>query len=199
MERKKSAPDRFTPDRTREKLVWETISPSLFIIYASAMAYISTALFKMAYNIFIPLAHPKKKKIQNKYWRINISSVSAIIMIAAVFFMMLLSGNPSPVPAAVMANLALILSPGFFITGIYALDDRIFKNAPKALKAILAVSAVVLLERVAYFAPHAVIIIIIATGVYASLIGDLRKFRDKLRKIIFGDDDEEDEDDDFYY
>jgi len=64
--------------------------PTIFMLYNLTIAYLSTALFKPAYNICIPLAYPGRKRIKNKHWRISISVVSAIIMTGSIFLMMII-------------------------------------------------------------------------------------------------------------
>ena len=163
--------------------------PALFIAYASVIAYFSTAFFKVFHNIIIPVAYPKRNRIPSKYWRIHISSVSAVIMIIAPFLMLILSHQHFFFPSVVTANIVIILAPGFFIMGIYTLYDKTFRKKPKLL-AVILLACIVPAALYVPLAPHTLGIIFISVGVYAALIDDMRKFREKVRKAMFGSDDD---------
>ncbi|MCL2816512.1 MAG: hypothetical protein FWD23_18095, partial [Oscillospiraceae bacterium] len=171
----------------------KAILPACFILYSLFTAYLATALFKPAYNIFIPLAYPGRKRIKNKYWRINISTISAIIMILSVFLAVMASGGDNILASIVLTNLIIILIPGFCVTGIYFTFDNIFRSGAGFLPVMLAVGTVML----AFIFPFAIIvtmIVLIISGLYASLIGDIKKLYEKMKKMLLGDGDDDDDD-----
>ena len=178
----------------------KALIPAFFVLYNLLIAYLATALFKPAYNIFIPMANPNRKRIKNKYWRVNISSVSAIIMITAIIFAFVLSKEP--LPSAVVMNLIYILAPGFCIMGIYVLYDKIFKPGAGLLPVMMIVSAVMLImlfPLAAVIALYTAIAVLMAAGLYSALIGDIKKFIDKAKKVMLGDDDDNNDDNDDDY
>ena len=172
----------------------KALTPSFFILFVSACAYLSTAFFRVAYNIFIPMANPNRKKIKNKYWRVSVSSVSAIIMITAIFFMILLSGHSNPIPRIVLTNFVYILTPGLCVTGIYFIYDKLFKSVSRfitvAIVSCVALFAFIFLMPVATI--YVVMTILTVAGLYAALIGDIKKFYEKAKKFMIGDDDDDD-------
>ena len=180
----------------------KAIIPAGFVVYNIIIAYLSTSVFKIAYNIFIPMANPNRNKIKNKLWRINISVVSAIIMAAALFINLLVSGNQDNVfVSIVMTNIIYILAPGFFLMGVYFIYDKLFKSRIGAVPVILIVSFIML----AFISPMALLVILYAlltvlmiTGIYAALIESFKKLLDKAKKALFGDDDDDDNNDDDY-
>ncbi|MCL1858717.1 MAG: hypothetical protein FWF92_05735 [Oscillospiraceae bacterium] len=177
---------------------FKAIIPACFIIYSALIAYLSTSLFKSAYNIFIPMANPGRKKIKNKYWRVNISVVSAIIMIAALFFALLFSKKDNILPSIVLTNLIYILAPGFCLMGIYFTYDRIFKEKARIFPVMLIAAAIMF----AFIFPSAIIFILyaaasvlMAVGLYAALIDSIKKVLDKAKKALLGDENDDDDDD----
>jgi len=170
----------------------KALIPSAFVLYAAFIAYFATVIFKSAYNIFIPMAHPNRKKIKNKYWRLNISSVSAVITIAAIFFAVLFSKEI--LPSIVLTNLIYILAPGFCIVGLYFVYDKIFKAKSGIFPVMLIVGAIIF----AFMLPvvlFAAIILLMSVGLYATLIDDIKKFFEKAKKTLLGDGDDDDDDD----
>ena len=172
--------------------------PAFYVLFNLIAAYISTAVFRMAYNIFIPIAKPYRKKIRNTYWRVHISTVSAIIMTLAMIFSLLLSEEPIPWLAA--TNIVYILMPGFSVMGIYFAKDRIFKSGFGIIPIVLIIGAAIFLVMIPidmFYVLSLVSTVFMGLGVYAALEGDMKKLWDKTKKYVFGDDDDDDDFDDF--
>lgn len=172
----------------------KAILPACFILYSLFTAYLATAVFRAVYNIFIPLANPGRKRIKNKYWRISISFISAVILIVSIFLAAVFSDFENPFPAIVLTNLIYILVPGFCLMGIYFSYDKIFKSNSGVLPVFLILAAVVLsfIFSAFSFAMTAVAAVFMVIGLYAALIGDIKKFYEKTKKLLFGDDDDDD-------
>ena len=178
----------------------KAIIPACFIICNIIIAYLSTSLFKAAYNIFIPMANPSRKRIKNKYWRINISAVSAVIMIVAIFLSVIVSKEDNILTAIVLTNLVYILAPGFCLMGIYFVFDKLFNSRPGILPVALVIGSVML----AFIFPFALTFILysmasvlMALGLYSALIDDIKKFFDKAKKALLGNNDDDDDNDDY--
>ena len=182
-------------EKHKEKIIIDMkgMLPACFILYNLFIAYLSTALFKIAYNIFIPMANPNRKKIKNKYWRINVSVISAIIMIASVFMFLAVqfSGGDNILAYIVLKNLIYILFPGFCIMGIYLVYDKLFDKVAGIFPVILVAGAVIF-AFVLQFALFVALVFFIILGLYAALISDLKKISEKAKKLMFGDDDDDD-------
>jgi len=177
---------------------FKAILPACFILYNVLIAYLSTSIFKSAYNIFIPMANPKRNKIKNTYWRIKISVVSSIIMTCALFFAILASKGDTVLPYIVLMNLIYILAPGFCVMGVYFVYDKLFKSRTGIIPAVLVISLIML----AFISPTIVIFVVysgasvlMAVGLYSALIGDLKKFFEKAKKALLGDGSDDDDDD----
>jgi len=175
----------------------KAVMPALFVLYAALTAYLSTAFFKSAYNIFIPMANPgkKRKRIKSKYWRIQISSVSAVVLAAAMLLTVLFSFRDNLIASIVLTNLTYILTPGFCIVGVYFVYDKIFKSNAGFVPVILIIGAAALvfvLPVAAFIGLYAAGSLLMIVGIYATLIGDIRKFLDKAKKLVSGDDDDDD-------
>jgi len=176
----------------------KAIIPACFIVYNAVIAYLSTSLFKMAYNIFIPMANPGRKKIKNKYWRINISVVSAIVLIATLFMAFMFSKNDNVIPSIVLMNLIYILAPGFCVMGVYLIHDKIFKAKVGILQVMLIIGAIMLVfvfPVSVVFILYSMASILMAIGLYSAVIDDIRKFLDKAKKALLGDENDDDDDD----
>ena len=171
----------------------KAILPSCFVLYSLIIAYLSTALFKHSYNIFIPMANPGRKRIKNKYWRINISAVSAIIMIISMILAMIFSTGDNLIGYIVLTNFVYILIPGFTIMGIYFAYDKMFKNGAGFFP-VATIIGVVIAAFIFPFAIVAATAFFMLLGIYAALISDIKKYYDKLKKILLGDDDDDDDD-----
>jgi len=169
----------------------KAILPACYIIYNLFAAYLTTAMFKIAYNIFIPMANHGRKRIKNKYWRINMSVVSAVVMITSIFLAVMFTSQENLLPAIVMTNLIYILVPGFCVMGVYFACDKMTNSGASALPVVLIVCAVAL-SAIYPFVIVAVIAVCMALGLYAALIGDIRKFYEKTKKLLFGDEDDDD-------
>jgi len=170
----------------------KAILPACYIIYNLFAAYITTALFKPMYNIFIPLANPARKRIRNKYWRINMSVISAVIMIASIFLAVAFTSGGNLLPAIVVTNLIYILVPGFCIMGIYFASDKMFGGSAGIFPVILLIGAAVI-SFIYPLVMVAAMALFMVMGLYAALIGDIRKFYEKTKKLMFGDDDDDDD------
>jgi len=174
--------------------------PAIFMLYNLAAAYLSTAVFRTAYNLFIPMAHPGRKKIKNKYWRVNISIISATVLIAAMVLSAVVSNKNSLLPSIVFTNLIYILAPCFSIAGIYFVYDKLFKSHHSGaglLPVFLAAGTVIfvlLFQFIAFAVLFFAVAVFMIFGLYATLIGDLKKFYDKTKKLLLGDDDDDDDD-----
>ena len=180
----------------------KAIIPACFILYNALIAYLATLLFKPAYNIFIPLANPNRKKIKNNYWRVNISVVSAIIMSVALFLSLILSKENNIIAAIVLTNLVYILAPGFCLMGIYFAYDKIFKSRSGILPVVIIVGAVMLVfiyPAALLFILYSSLSVLMAVGLYAAMIEDARKLYDRAKKAILGDGNDNDENDDDDY
>ena len=179
----------------------KAVIPACFVLYNIIIAYLSTSVFRLAYNIFIPMANPNRKKINNKYWRINISAVSAVIMAAALVINFLVSKKQESLfTSIVMTNLIYILAPGFFLMGVYFAFDRIFKSRIGVIPVMLIISAVMLAfisTMILFIVVYALLAVLMITGIYAALIESMKQLFDKAKKVLFGDDDDNDDDDDY--
>jgi len=176
---------------------FKMLAPMIFIVYMIIIAYFSTMVFRIIYNIFIgsrAISYPLKR-IE---WRIKLSGISAVIIILCAVSNLLLYSLDNPFPRIIVTNIQFILAPGFCIMGMYFLYDKIYnmynKNrytkggiAPAFI--MLAACAVTLLVL-----QYAGLAILVICGLYAALIGDIKKFYDKTKKAVFGDDDEDDDD-----
>ena len=171
----------------------KAILPACYIIYSLFAAYITTSLFKPMYNIFIPLANPARKRIKNKYWRINMSVISAVIMITSIFLAVAFNSGGNLLPAIVVTNLIYILVPGFCIMGIYFASDKIFGAGAGIFPVVLLIGAVVI-SFIYPLVMVAAMALFMVMGLYAALIGDIRKFYEKTKKLMFGDDEDDDDD-----
>ena len=193
-------PDELDAYKTELVLNIKVVVPALFVLYNAVIAYLSTALFKTAYNFFIPMANPGRKKIKNKYWRINITSVSAIVLIISIFLAAVLFDRYNLLPSIVFMNLIYILAPGFCIVGIYFLFDKISgarASGTGLLPVILILGAFVFaffIPFIAFSALYFAIAVFMVMGLYATLIGDIKKFCEKTKKLLLGDDEDDDDD-----
>jgi len=172
----------------------QVILPALFIVYNLLVTYLATALFRFVYNIFIPLTNPGRKKIKNKYWRINMSVISAIIMIISIFAAMMFSGMDNLLPAIVLTNLIYILIPGFCIMGVYFFYDKMINAGMNRITVFILMGIPVMFSFLFPFIIPLIAAFLMITGLYAALIGDIKKFYEKVKKLMFGDPDDDDED-----
>lgn len=175
----------------------KAVTPALFVLYCSAFAYLSTSFFRSFYNIFIPMANPGRKKIKNKYWRLNISVVSVAAAVIAIVVSFFVPPQKYPLPSVILTNLIYILSPGFCIMGIYFVYDKVLKEKTRVFFVIFALCAIiaVLVLPAALFA---FVLVFMLSGLYAASIEDLKKFLKKAKKALLGDEDDDDDDDDDY-
>jgi hypothetical protein len=188
--------------RNRELLQQEYIMnlkmmiPMFFVLYSLAIAYFSTALFRIIYNIFIGARAVSGRFIKRIEWRIKLSVVSAVMIILCSVFNLLLYSRDNPLPSIIISNIQYILAPGFCIMGIYFLFDKTYnmynrhreiesRVAPAVMLLLTCVFAIILLQYTA-------IAILVICGLYAALIGDIKKFYEKTKKAVFGDDDDDD-------
>ena len=178
---------------------FKAIIPAGFVLYNLLIAYLSTSLFKSAYNIFIPMANPDRKKIKNKYWRINISVASAIIMTVILFFSVVLSKSENIIWPIMLTNMTYILAPGFCLMGVYLAYDKIFMGKSVIFPAILAAGVIMLafVFSAAVFVLYSAAAVLMAVGIYAALIEDIKKLFEKAKKALFGDGNDDDDDDDY--
>ncbi|MCL2095994.1 MAG: hypothetical protein FWH10_03730 [Oscillospiraceae bacterium] len=174
---------------------FQAILPAMFIIYNLASAYLATSLFKYAYNFFAPRTanniNNNKKKIKSVAWRINMSVISAVIMLTSIFAAILFSSSGNILASIVLTNLIYILIPGFLVTGFYFICDRYFSH-DRNIKIFLipAAAAGAALIVSVYFGAVLITAAATLTGLYAALIGDIKKFYEKTRKWLFGEDDD---------
>jgi hypothetical protein len=169
----------------------KVVLPACFIVFNLSAAYLSTALFRFAYNIFIPMANPGRKKIKNKYWRINMSVISAIIMLISIFAAMLFSGWDNLLPSIVLTNLIYILIPGFCVMGAYFLFDKLFNSSMGTVPIIILMGIPVLFSFIFPFMIVMIAVFLMVAGLYSALIGDIKKFYEKTKKLMFGDSDDD--------
>ena len=178
----------------------KVMSPAIFILYNALIAYLSTAFFKSAYNFLIPLANPSRKRIKNKYWRLNPSVVSAAILITSIILSAALFDRDNLLPSIVLTNIIYILAPGFCIAGIYFAFDKLSgsQNSNAGLFPFILVIGLIMfaffLPFVASAALRFAVIIFMALGLYATLMGDIKKLVDKTKKMFIDDDDDDDDD-----
>ncbi|MCL2099790.1 MAG: hypothetical protein FWH24_05065 [Oscillospiraceae bacterium] len=174
--------------------------PMFFVLYTLAVAYFSTAAFRVVYNISIG-SKTAARPLKRIEWRIKLSAVSAVIIILSAVLNLLLYNRDNPLPSIILSNLQYILAPGFCIMGVYFLFDKIYNayNKNKFMKtgiapAIILISICIIGILILNFAGFAVLVIF---GLYAALIGDIKTFYDKTKKMVFGDDEDDEDDDDF--
>jgi len=77
--------------------------------------------------------------------------------------------------------------------GIYFVHDKIFKSGAGVIALVPVIVAIVLL----FMFPFAFIVTMaffMILGLYAALIGDIKKFYEKIKKFISGGDDDDDDD-----
>jgi len=170
----------------------KAMTPALFVLYNAAVAYLSTSFFRYAYNVLIPMANPGRKKIKNKYWRLAISLVSAVAAALALFASLFVSFQKNPLPSIILTNLTYMLAPGFCIVGIYFFHDKVFKEKTGVFSVVLAVCALVAV-LVLPAALFALALVLMVSGLYDTLAGDMKKFLEKAKKNLFGDDDDDDD------
>ena len=172
------------------------MTPMLFVFYALAAAYCSTALFRIIYNIFIgskPGAFPLKRAD----WRLKLSAVSAVVIIISSMLILLLFDPHNPLPRIILTNVQYILAPGFCIMGIYFLYDKTYNiyNKNRLVKGGMAPAFILLgactFAVLMFFQPA--IAILVVFGLYAALIGDIKKFYRKTKKAVFGDEDDDED------
>ena len=173
---------------------FKAVLPALFIAFNLAAAYLATALFRFAYNIFIPLAISGRKRIKNKYWRINMSVISAIIMIISIFAAMMFSGMDNLLPVIVLTNMIYILIPGFCVMGVYFFCDKMTDAGIGKITVFILICVPVAFSFLFPFLIPVIIVILMVLGLFAALIGDIKKFYEKVKKLMFGDEDDEDDD-----
>ena len=177
--------------------------PTLFVVYCLNIAYLSTAAFRVIYNLLLaarPGRISTRKAIGHEEWRVKLSAVSAVIMIICSVLYLLIDRH-SLLASVIVSNIRFILTPGFCIMGIYFLYDKIherynrYRYAPNdsrlgpSLILFFACGLALMLFQNTAFAALTVF------GLYSALIGDVKKLYDKTRKLVFGDDDGGDEDD----
>ena len=172
----------------------KALSPALFVMFSSAMAYLSTSLFRYAYNIFIPMANPGRKKIKGKYWRLNLSLVSAVAAIISISASFFVSPRKYLLTSIVFTNLAYILAPGFCVMGLYFVHDKLFKQKTWAFCFALIPCAIVFALYFQSFL-YIVIFVLAMCGLHATLAGYVKKLIEKAKKVLLGDDDDTDDDD----
>ncbi|MCL2814011.1 MAG: hypothetical protein FWD23_05365 [Oscillospiraceae bacterium] len=174
----------------------KAVTPALFVLYSAAFAYLSSSFFKSFYNIFIPMANPGRKKIKNKYWRLDISFVSAAAALCAIIASLFVPSQKYPLPSVILTNLIYILIPGFCIVGVYFVHDKVSKEKAGIFLVVFALCAIiaVLLLPAALFA---FVLVFMLSGLYATLVEDMKKFFKKAKKALLGDEDENDDDDDY--
>jgi len=180
----------------------KAIIPALFIVYNSIIAYLATSFFKIAYNVFIPMANSARKKIKGKYWRLNISLVTAIVALTALVASPFASAAKNPISSIVLTNLIYMLAPGLCIVGIYFAYDKFFKErvAIFPLVPILgALFAVFFMLGAFSIALFVLVFVLLVAGLYATLNGDIKKLLEKAKKALFDDDDDNDDDDDDFF
>ena len=169
--------------------------PALFALYNLFAAYLLASFFRCAYNILIPMANPGRKKIKNKYWRLNISAVSAIAAIVSILASFFVPSQKYPLPSIVLANLAYILAPGFFVVGIYFMHDKVFKEKSGIFSIVLAAGALTAAMVLPALLP-ALALALVISGLCATLAGDVKKLVEKAKKALLGDRGDDDDDDD---
>jgi len=171
----------------------KAVTPALFVGYNAIIAYLTTSFFKYTYNICIPMAKPNRKKIKNKYWRINISAVSAVTLAITLLAVVLVYSQKNLLPSIILTNLIYILAPGFCIVGIYFVHDKIFKEKT----GIFFIVFVIATAMTIFILPTllgALVFVLMILGLYATLIGDIKKIIEKAKKALLGDDDDDDDD-----
>jgi len=169
--------------------------PMIFALYNLAVAYFSTALFRITYNIFVG-SKAKSYPLKRMEWRIRLSGISAAIIILCVISNVLLYSLDNPLPRIIITNIQYILAPGFCIMGIYFLFDKIYNiyNKNRHIKGGIAPAFILLAVcalAVLMFFQYALALLVIF-GLYAALIGDIKKFYEKTKRAVFGDDDDDD-------
>jgi len=169
----------------------KAMTPALFVLYNALAAYLATSFFRFAYNIFIPMAIPGRKKIKNKYWRLDISFVSAVTAALAIVASPFASSRTDPMPAIILTNLIYILAPGFCIVGLYFVHDRVFNERTGVFAVVSAVCALVSVLVFPVALPVFAFVLIVV-GLYTTLAGDMRKFFEKAKKNLFDDTDDDD-------
>lgn len=168
--------------------------PMFFVLYCLIIAYLASALFRTMYNLLWGVR--MKQTLKRKDWRVNLSVISAVIMILCAILNLLLDRH-NLLPWIIISNIQFILTPGFCVMGVYFLFDKIYDRYNKSRD----VKSRFMPMLIMFFAGGGVILILPDTmgfailtvfGLYAALIGDIKKFYDKTKKLVFGDDDDDD-------
>jgi hypothetical protein len=168
--------------------------PMLFIFYCMTAAYLITSLFRILYNVLIG-TKVKSRALKRMEWRLKLSAASAVILILSAVFNLLLFDPYNQLPSIIISNIQYILVPGFCVMGIYFLFDKIYYiyNRDKRLKSgvVPAVMLILACGFAVLFFQNMGFAVLTIFGLYAALIGDIKKFYEKTKKRLFGDDDEE--------
>jgi len=170
--------------------------PMIFAVYCLAIAYFATGLYRVLYNAVIGIR--ESRIIRRKDWRVHLSWVAALIMIVCSVVYLTVYDHHSAsalLTAVITSNIRFILTPGFYVMGIYFLFDKVYggynryrepKNRVVPSLMLFGACAFVFM-----FLQGAGIAILTVFGIYAALIGDIKKIYVKAKKLILdeGDDD----------
>lgn len=172
----------------------KVLVPVFFILYNLMIAYFATSLFRIVYNILIG-TKSKSRALKRMDWRLKLSAISSVVMILSSVLNVLLYDQYNPLPWIIVSNIEYMLAPGFCVMGVYFLFDKIYNmyNRNKRIKSgvIPGVMFLFAFGFMMVFLQYASLAILAIFGLYAALIGDLKKFYNKTKKALFGDDDDE--------
>ena len=172
--------------------------PCVFMLYCISIAYLSTSVFRIFYNIFC--AKSKSREIRGTDWRITLSPISAVVMLISATVPILFYDRDNLLPWIVSTNLECILVPGFCIMGIYFIYDKIYAlynsaNYFRKSGTIPALSLSFALIFLYMFLKTIVVALLTVLGLYAAVIGNIKKFYGKAKKLLTGDDSDDNDDD----
>ena len=175
--------------------------PMIFVTYCLAIAYFVTAFYRILYNAVLGIR--ESRVIKRKDWRIHLSWVSALIMIACSIVYMAVYADHSTsalLTAVIVSNIRFILTPGFCVMGIYFLFDKVYggynryREPPnRFVPSLMLFGACVF---VFLFLWSAAIAILAVFGIYAALVGEVKKVYIKARKLVTDDDDDDSDNND---
>ena len=172
--------------------------PMIFAVYCLAIAYFITAFYRMLYNAVIGIR--ESRVIKRKDWRVHLSWVSALIMIMCSVVYMAVYADQSTsaiLTSVIVSNIRFILTPGFCVMGIYFLFDKVYggynryREPPSRFAPSLMLFGGCVF--VLLFLQGAGIAMLAVFGIYAALIGEVKRIYNKAKKLITDDDGDDDE------
>jgi hypothetical protein len=105
---------------------------------------------------------------------------------------MMFSGQDNLLPAIVLTNLIYILIPGFCVMGAYFICDKMSESSLGMIPVVILMVMPVMFAFIFPFLVYLIAALLMLTGLYSALIGDIRKFYEKTKKWMSGGSDDDD-------